>query len=51
MKAGDDGRKVALPVEREDVRVVVGVATPGFEGRLALQLLVRGRKIELRRSG
>src|ERR1700732_2518575 len=45
MKAGGDGGKVTLPVEREDLCVVVGVAAPGFEGRRASDLLVRGRKI------
>ncbi len=48
VQAGGDGGKVALPVERDDLCVVVGVAAPGFEGSLALQLLVRGGKIELR---
>ena len=32
VQARRDGRKVALPVERDDVRPVGGVATPGFEG-------------------
>jgi hypothetical protein len=47
VEACGDGGKVALPVEGEDLGVVGGVAAPGFEGRLACQLLVRGGKIEL----
>ena len=52
MEAGGDGGIVALPVERDDVGAVDGVAAPGLEGGRAGHLLVRdlgGSEVQLRR--
>ena len=44
-----DRRIVALPVQRNDVRVVVRVAAPGLKGRLTRELFVRGAEVQFRR--
>src|ERR1700753_845255 len=50
MQTGGDGRKVTLPMERDDLCVIAWVTAPGLERRRdrRLLLLLRGGEFQLR---